>query len=458
MLNDLPANLLECIGELLLKFLLVGVLIVGTRQEETLEEVGGHLQLAHGSGDGLAGIDGETIVAVVLELAGNHLAHLGKIILLGGCHAIAQHSIEQFLVHLGILIDENLSDREAEVGSSRSGHLFVHAQYRGQKHLAAASGFVGVEDDAVAHLQAHELRLCLLVFDVILRRDGGALHDDTIGFLVACLVEFYEFASDVRLLVRHLTRHFLAIAMTITGVLLLHHLVGHFDIIIRYVQCAVDGHVELGLKSQIEGELKVLLRVEVHARVGAKHGLAQHGHLVLNDIVTHLAAQLAVHHVGKHLHAIHALQHAHGNMTGAETLDGTTLAQLVETALDIGFVIFFDKRHSEPGVHIVDFFKFYVHFSALVMILFLFNDNISPFLTKANAKLLPKCHSHQIFNHYYSDFHLVWGCGRVIPTKKVGRSLRATAPPCVKHSTCAPHHMVSTMLCSSAMRRMFKMA
>ena len=83
---------------------------------------------------------------------------------------------------------------------------------------------------------------------------------------------------------------------------------------------------------------------------------------------------------------------------------------------------------------------------------------VVPFLTKANAKLLPKCHSHQIFNHYYSDFHLVWGCGRVIPTKKVGRSLRATAPPCVKHSTCAPHHMVSTMLCSSAMRRMFKMA
>ena len=166
LLDELPLKLLLGGGPLFFDLLLVGVLVL--RKQEAFQESLGQLKLAHFLAQHALGIESEAIVAVVFQLIGKHLFHLLGIRLFIFGYVLAQNVVEEFLIHLGKLIDENLGDRELEV-ALHLGVFGVEVERSGQLVHVTINGFVGIVDNLLAHFLAHKFLLFFLILNVARR-------------------------------------------------------------------------------------------------------------------------------------------------------------------------------------------------------------------------------------------------------------------------------------------------
>ena len=167
-LDELPAQLLEHVLGLLVGHLNVLLLVLLAAQlQEALQELLGQGQLAGLLGEDALCVNGEAVVALGHIGLGDHLAHgltEGGLVLHLGLGA--QHALEELLVHLGILVDLDFLDGDAEVTLYLGSLVAVHVEQSRQLGSVAVIGLVRIESERVTHLDADKLGGLVLVVHI----------------------------------------------------------------------------------------------------------------------------------------------------------------------------------------------------------------------------------------------------------------------------------------------------
>ena len=369
-LHELPTQLLEHVLGLLFTDLDVLLLVLLAAQlQEALQELLGQLHVTSLVGEDALGIDGETVVALGNVGALNHLAHgLAEGLLVLDVGVGAQDALEELLVHLGLLVDLDFLDGDAEVALHLGSHVAVNVEQALQLGSIAVVGLVGVEHKGVTHLDADKLGSLVLIVHVA-GRNHGALHLDAVGLVVALLVELDHRAAQHRLLVAHLAvdEGAQALAVVCNGVI--DHLVGNNDIVVRHIDALVELELDGGSQTQVILEGHLLVLHDVHLGVLVGKGLTQHLQLVLTDVVIDGIAHLAVNNIGGNAGTVEFHQQALGGLAGAETLQRMAHTHGSDFLVHVAGKIFSFKLDGEQSVHRINLFKIYVHYLVCILCL-----------------------------------------------------------------------------------------
>ena len=349
----MPGQLLDALVVVLLHeaFLLVGVV----QAHDALQQGVGEFQLAHFRRQHLAQVEHELVVAVGYELAGDDFLHLGAELFFAVHHAFAEHLVENLLVEVARHEAGDFLYLEAEVGLHFGSGFLVNLQQGGELGGVAVPRSVGVEHEHVVHFRVGEDGFLLIVLHVGGHHDG-AFHLDAAFLGVAGFVQFGEQAFQHVLVLVGVHLVIVAVALGVHLHLVVHHLVGDVNRVVG--QRVVGAHFSLELRRQgdVEQELELFHRVEVHLGlllfVGQR--FAQDVHLIVLDILIYCFGKQLVHFLCQCRLTVHFLHQAHRHHSLAESRHLGILTEVFQCFVHLLLIICFFELHSKQRAYFVN--------------------------------------------------------------------------------------------------------
>ncbi len=268
----------------------------------------------------------------------------------------SEYIVEEFLIMLGKFNNDDFRNSHLEITLVILSLFFVDIEHRCELGSVAFTRSIGIEDDLVVDLLSD--KLLLLVFRLEIERSYNAVYylhgifrlfDRTIG------IKLHQSTLDDSFFVDFFAGNLSAETFAETLVLLLHHLVGDFYLIIRQGHILVKLHIEVGSKAEIISEC-IILVVEIYLLDIFGNGLAENIDLIVYDIFHSSFINLIVEHITLYLLAETCAQLSDADMAFAKAGDIMSFTYFFEFFIYLGGIICFFDINDELAVAIVDFF------------------------------------------------------------------------------------------------------
>ena len=329
--GKVPLQFFKHSGEVLVQFLLGHLLV--RREHPTLEECLGELQALHLLHNGSFGIQSELVFRILCHVRLYLGFHASAEVCLVLHVVLAIHFCKQLAVDSRRLVARNGLNLKGKVRSQVFRFLLADTRQRRHLYLAAVS-CSRVEGNYIAFLRTLEECFLRIVLHVSGHQHSTFLHNP--AFFLLREQTFQHVA-----VLHCLYIYVLAEALCIGVHLLVHHLVGNGNHILRQFVVPVQFCIELGSHSNVEGEGKSVLVIQVH--VGSQlvvwQRVPQHFQVVVINVLAQLLADHFVQHVCQHALAVHLLHQSHRHHTRTESRYIRLLANLLQVFLNFLLII-----------------------------------------------------------------------------------------------------------------------
>ena len=358
----MPLQFLDAALEVLLH--VVGILVLVVLQHHALQQGLWEGHLAHLLLHIGAQVDQELIVAVALQLWLDGLCNLLTEGLLILHRSLAEHAVEELLVHFCWLEMADLVDLITEVAVQVFHLLLVHFQQGSHLGVVVRIGLLGVEGNHVTLLCSVEEFALLVLLDI-----GGHNHCSLVAeavFLrVTLLVEFAQGTCQRIVAAEGLGILEFTSLRSVHLHLVVDEFVVYLDIIIGQLVLVCQFGLHLRSDGNVEHELQVTFLLEVLGLLLllVRQGLAQHLYLVLLDIAIEFLTNQAVHLVHLRGGTILTLNHSHGHLTRTEPRHLGLLTIVFQCLLNLLLIVCGLDDHSHDAIDFIRAIKCNFHLS-----------------------------------------------------------------------------------------------